>query len=491
MTVAISTGALAGGDVGNGVTGFFGVPYAAAPLGENRFRMPQPATPWDGVRPASLHAPAAWQSAVPSPRHLVDLGVAAESEDCLTVAVWTPAPDPQAKLPVLVFIHGGAFLTGSGSLAAYDGAALAARGTVVVTVNYRLGMFGWLRAPELGATGNEGLADQAAALAWVQAEIAAFGGDPANVTVFGESAGAASIAAHLAAGRGGSLFRRAILQSGAHNLCGSVAAADAAHDRVAEWLAERSIAWSALRTMAPADLVALQQQALPRSAGLSLRPVTDGDLVPTDPAAALAGGAGTGVSVLAGTNRDEMGFFWGRDPGLDTVTDKRLAALVGAWTDRPDEVAAAYRAVRAARGELTDPRSLAMAMGADGMFRRGVIELAEQQTRHGSAHVYLFDWESPLFDGLVGAGHVLELPFVFGTYAHPTCAGYVGPDPAAAALSERMQDAWVRFASSGDPGWPAYDLERRATQRFGVSCPVENDPYGDELRAWTLAGVTA
>ncbi len=491
MTVTISTGALAGADLGNGVTGFFGVPFAATPIGELRFRLPRPALAWDGQRPAALHAPAAWQSALPSVRNLADLSVAAESEDCLTVAIWTPSPDPQARLPVLVFIHGGAFLTGSGSLPAYDGASLAARGAVVVTVNYRLGIFGWLRAPELGSTGNEGLADQIAALAWVQAEIAAFGGDPNNVTVFGESAGAGSIGAHLAAGRGGTLFRRAILQSGAHNLCGSVAAAEAAHDRLAAALAERSLTWESLRTMAPADLVALQQDALPRSAGLSFRPVTDGDLVPVDPAAALAGGAGSGVSVLAGTNRDEMGFFWGRDPSFDSVSDERLLALAGAWTDRPAEVVAGYRAARAARGESTEPRPVAMAVGADGMFRRGVIELAEQQSRHGSAHVYLFDWETPLYDGLVGAAHVLELPFVFGTHAHPSCAAYVGPDPVAAELSERMQTAWVRFASAGDPGWPAYDLLRRATQRFGRACPVENDPYGAELRAWAFAEVSA
>lgn len=484
MQVTISTGVVAGTAPVPGVWAYRGIPYAAA----ERFGPPLDPAPWTGVRDGSRPGPSAWQSTSPAPRDLIDLAVAAESEDCLSVDVWTPATAPGDRLAVLVFIHGGAWLTGSGSLAAYDGARLAARGVVVVNINYRLGIFGWLRAPSLGTSGNEGLADQIAALTWVQREIAAFGGDPTNVTVFGESAGAGSIAAHLAAGRGGSLFARAILQSGAHDLCQSVAEAERQTATMAEALAARSLGWDDLRRLPAAELIALQQDALPRRAGMWFRPVSDGGLAPADLGAALAGGAAAGVPVLAGSNREEIGFFWGRDPALDTVAEESLPALVAAWTDRGSELAAAYRAARARRGATTDTRAVAVAIASDGMFRRGVIELAEAQVRHASAHVYLFDWRSPLYDGLVGAAHVLDLPFVFGTHRSPQCAPFVGDAPEADALSDAMRNAWVAFARSGDPGWPRYDTSHRPTRVRGPGCPVVDDPDGEELRAWDLVG---
>ncbi|MDH4146102.1 MAG: carboxylesterase family protein [Acidimicrobiia bacterium] len=483
-TLTVSTGSLRGRRDPDGVHFFGGVPFADPPLGAQRFAPPRPPSPWTATRDATAHGPGARQAAAGPGRALVDLGVPAESEDCLTVAVWTPTTDPAAALPVLVWVHGGAFVIGSSSVAVYDGGHLAARGAVVVGVNYRLGLQGWLRCDALGATGNQGLADQIAALEWVQREITAFGGDPANVTVFGESAGAASVAAHLA--RGGDLpFRRAILQSGAHNLTKSVEEADALGAKALEAVGGDA---QRLTTMSADELAQLQEQIAPRAAGVAFGPVRDGDLVPVDPLAAIAAGSAAGIPIVAGTNRDEMGFFWGRDERFDVVSGEHLAGMLARWTDRPDAVLAAYRTARAGRGEPTDTRALAMALGADWTFRVPVSQLADAQSAHAPVHSYRFDWPSPRYEGLVGAAHTLELPFVFGTFQRPECAEFVGDGPAAAALSDVIATAWVDFARHGDPGWPAFDPAGRATRIFDAECRVESDPAGDERRAWAQAG---
>ncbi len=479
-TATISSGRVAGRPVGEGVTAFLGIPYAEPPLGPLRFAPPERPRGWDGVRNATTHGDAAPQ-ALPGPgRPIVDLSVSSESEDCLTLSVWTPDPAPGAGLPVMVWVHGGAFVVGGSSVAVYDGARLAARGVVVVGINYRLGLAGWLRCPDVGASGNQALADQIAALDWVRAEIGAFGGDPGNVTVFGESAGAASIVSHLA--RGGDLpFDRAIIQSGAHNLCKSV---DEAERVAADVAADVGGDLALLRTMPTADLLALQERVAPRSAGVLFGPVADGDLVPTDPAAALAGGSAAGIDVLAGTNLDEMGFFWGRDDRFDEIGDGFLLGMVGRWTgDGADGAIEAYRTARAARGAPVDNRALAMAMGADWTFRAPVAQVAAWQAEHARAWSYLFDWPSPLYDGLVGSAHTLDLPFVFGTHDHPACRAFTGgSSPEADVLAELLGATWVGFASGDDPPWDPYDTACRHTQILGADPRVEADPAGVELQ---------
>ena len=381
----------------------------------------------------------------------------------------------------MVWFYGGAFVAGSNAVPAYDGSRLAARGVVVVSVNYRLGLLGWLRCPAIGATGNEGLADQRAALDWVQAEIAAFGGDPGNVTVFGESAGATSIATHLAAGATGG-FRRAILQSGSYNLVSSVDEADATAARV---LSELGVPADQLRQLPVGTLMAAQEAATPRSGGVFYRPVTDGDLVPEDPAAVLA--AGVGRPVLCGTNRHEMGFFFGRDERFDQVTDEQLTSLVGRWHDHPAEVISTYRRARNLSKEPTGNRDLALAIASDWTFRAASVALAGWQGTAGTAHLYRFDWESPLFDGLIGAAHVLEVPFVLGTYDHPSIAGFTGHDRSpeqVAALSEEMGRAWAAYATSGNPGWARYEPKRRITRTFGGPRKTVDAPNQVELALW-------
>jgi para-nitrobenzyl esterase len=471
------------------VTAFLGVPYGAAPVGPLRFADPVPAGRWEGVRTATVAGPAPIQGA-PSPgRFLADLSSPVQSEDCLNLSVWTPSADPAAKLPVMVWFYGGAFVAGSNSVPAYDGARLAARGAVVVGVNYRLGVFGWLRSEALGADGNQGLADQAAALAWVGEHISAFGGDAGNVTVFGESAGAASIALHLAGFAAAATpaanlpFRRAVLQSGSFNLCSTVAEAD---DTAARVLRHLGVAPSALRDLPASVLRDAQDEATPRAGGVFYRPVTDGGRVPVDPAAALAD-RGVPVPVLCGTNRHEMGFFWGREERFDRISDEFLAALAGRWHADPAGLLDTYRQARSARGEAVDNRSVAVAVGNDWTFRAASMALAAWQSDRAGAHAYRLDWCSPLHDGLVGAAHVLDVPLVFGTYEHPSVAAFCGSDVAldeVAAVSDEMGAAWVAFARDGDPGWPAYEPVRRTTRLFGGATPTTDDPEGVELRCW-------
>ena len=249
-------------------------------------------------------------------------------EDCLYLNVWKPATG-DGRRPVMVWLHGGAFTFGAGSRPSYHGSALARRGdVVVVTINYRLGVFGWLRGIDvcgqvLPTSGNEGLLDQLAALQWVKDQIASFGGDPDNVTVFGQSAGATSIHAMLATQPQHRLFHKAILQSGT-NLFHPPEAANRVLDAVLRDLDVASHALGRLRDLAAAELLEVQTRVTPRAAGIAYRPVADGDVIPTDPFAAVAGGSAREVPLLIGTNLEEQKFFSRLDPEVEQLTDERL-----------------------------------------------------------------------------------------------------------------------------------------------------------------------
>jgi len=499
--VAVSGGKVRGHRPSS-VWAFFGVPYAGSPGGAGRWRPPTPPEPWAGVRTADGFGPIAPQ-APPSFDFAVPSGTPEQSEDCLTLNVWTPGLDERRR-PVMVWIHGGGFTSGTGSAPLYEGTALAEVGdVVVVTINYRLGALGFLGHPELAdgagqeGIGNWGLMDQVAALRWVRRHIADFGGDPDNVTVFGESAGAMSISALLGAPAARGLFGRAILQSGPPYTHTEEEAVSAAGDLAAE-LGLAGPTRRALEQVPAADLVAATEvlQGRPPRPGqipLPLLPVLDGRFLSRPPQAAVRGGDHAGVTLMVGTNRDEVALQVFADPKAVGMDDDQLRARVrrAAPTADPETVVAHYRTVRAARGEGTGPRDMWIAIGSDLVFRLPTLRLAAAQGDHqGATYVYLFTWVTPIFGGVLGSCHALEIPFVFGSVRRPSVAGLTGGGPEAEELSRRMQLAWTAFARTGDPthpeagAWPAWDDDRRTTMVLGPDGGPVDAPRNDELAVW-------
>jgi para-nitrobenzyl esterase len=499
--VKTSNGALRGASE-DGLAVFRGIPFAQPPTGERRFRAPEPAESWEGERDATHFAPASLQVArmvqAQSPlAGMFSVPQEETSEDCLYLNVWTPGLDG-ARRPVMVWIHGGAFRTGAGSSPMYDGANLARRGdVVVVTVNYRLGALGFLALEELGEA-NWGVLDQVAALEWVRDEIEAFGGDPSNVTIFGESAGGKSVETLLATPHARGLLHKAIAQS----TYDPQMTFEATRPTAEAILGELGIAASEaerLRTL-PAEAI-VEAQGKVQDAALAegrpnlgaFNPVIDGRVVPNHPRDVVESGEVAGVPLLVGTTLDEWRLFGAMQPAVADVDEGGLLRRLGAAI--PDEAGRrraveAYREARAARGEDTRPFALLSAISTDRTFRIHSTQLAEAQSAHQpQTFMYLFTWHSEAWEGKLGACHALELPFVFGTFDTPL--GRLAGDSAEAhALSERMQDAWIAFVRSGDPRtgslpeWPSYEPERRATMLLGRECSVEEGPMEAERRFW-------
>jgi para-nitrobenzyl esterase len=472
-----TTTGLVRGSTENGLAVFRGIPFARPPVGELRFAAPQPAEAWDGVREALSFGPPPPQSQIfgPSPNPVT-------GDDWLTVNVWSPRPGTDAALPVMVWIYGGGYQFGQSADPTYDGARLAGEGDVVlVTFNHRIGVdgFGSLE----GAPDNRGLLDQVAALQWVRANIAAFGGDPAQVTVFGQSAGAGSIAALIAMPRAAGLFHRAIAQSApgtflSPSLAGDIMTAIAAR------LGRRPTA-DELRGVPTAEIVqagdAVSTAMLPQLGrwgaaaytAIPFAPVVDGDVLPRTPFEALAAGAGRDVDLIAGHTRDEYRLLLAADGRLGNLTDDDAATALRVLA--PDGYRQAYPDASAER--------LYELVHSDWLFRMPSHRLAEAQVAGGGrAYAYELAWP----DTGLGACHGLDSPLVFGTTQGGLLGLLLDAEPLAAAeqVSRHFRKAWTAFARSGDPGWPAYDATHRLTAVFGTELTVTPYPEEPSRRLW-------
>ncbi|MBI4941800.1 MAG: carboxylesterase/lipase family protein [Actinobacteria bacterium] len=482
------------GTVESGVAVFRGIPYAAPPVGSRRFAAPQPAMRWDGVRPATAYGPPPPQTDVLT-ENAPDGGTGggAADDDWLTVNVWSPEPDPAARRPVMVWIYGGGYVVGASSQPEYDGGRLARDGgVVVVTFNYRLGAEGFAHLE--GAPANRGLLDQVAALEWVRDSITAFGGDPDRVTVFGESAGAGSVAALLAMPRAAGLFRRAVVQSMPGTffspaLAADIAAACAGELGLRATVADLAAVDPALLALA-GDTVAgsadrpdrVARWGRPALRSIVFAPVVDGDVLPTTPWQALAAGAAKDVDLLAGHTRDEHRLFGLMSGLLGQVTPEQAQAALQDFAPGPD----GDRRYRAAYPDA-GPDALYELVHSDWLFRMPTLRLAQEQvTGGGRAHLYELAWTAPGMGGMLGACHGLDVPLVLGnlTSGRPALLIGDGPTADATALSALMRSAWTGFARTGDPGWPAYDLDRQRTQVFDTRSVVTPYPQERSRRIW-------
>jgi para-nitrobenzyl esterase len=482
-----------------GVSVFRGVPYAQPPVGPRRFCPPVACEPWKGVRDARHVGPIAYQfpTDLEEMQGRMDLP---QSEDCLTLNIWTPRPDGGCR-PVMAWIHGGAYLNGTGAAEWFDGTSFATRHDVVlVTINYRLAIFGYLHlaglAPQEVGSGNCGLLDQIAALRWISENIASFGGDPGNVTVFGESAGAMSIGVILGTPEAAGLFHRAILQSGAAANVTTAEDATAVTNAVmaALGLSPDEVGVARLRELPASEIMAAYGAvAVSHAPDMTasrvvptFAPVVDGVVLPQEPLRAISQGASSSVPVMIGTNRDEMEIMRLLDKSIYDFGDDEIGRrALNLFGDLSGEALSLYRGPGA-------PENVWTAVDTDRTFLMPAIALAEaHEAAGGRTWLYFFTWTTTAFGGRMGAVHTLEIPFVFNNFslgASPELTG--GPPADALALGERMHRTWAQFARYGDPthagipAWTPYEPQKRATMIFDTDCTVVSDPQRARREFW-------
>lgn len=472
----------------SGILVFRGIPYAAAPAGDLRFEPPRPAPRWSGVRDALDFMPACPQLVGRDP---TENNNSIMSEDCLGLNVWTRAVD-HGRRPVMVFIHGGAFIEGSARNSWQDGAALARRGNVVVvTLQYRLGPLGFLELARIGgsdyaSSGNLGILDQVAALRWVRQNIAGFGGDPDNVTLFGESVGATSVGILMTLPSTRDLFHKAILESNSgtrvgHNL-GRATAMARAYMRLV-----RAKSVADLKRMRWQDLRDAEQRFFDSAFGDStFGPTWDGGVIAGPPLHTIQSGGAMRIPVLLGTNLDEVR-YWTEIEELPlqskprpTLT-KQVAAFAGS---RAEDIVGTYARLNPNFGEAV------LQLETDALWRMAAIRMAEALCQRQPVYMYLFSYQSSSPNAHYGAAHAMELPFVFGNIDALDAIAFTGRAPYRQALMEYMQDAWIQFARTGNPSvtgttpWPQYEPAQRATMELGPVIRVLSDPYPEQRKAW-------
>ena len=471
------------GFVAGGITTFLGVPYAAPPVGALRFEPPQPVPAWAGVRAASDRGPNAPQRVgkVPGLDTAALIGSGwVEGDDYLTLNLWRPANDTTG-LPVMVFIHGGGFIVGSKDAPVQDGSTFARDGVVCITINYRVGIDGFLPIP--GVPTNLGLRDMIAALEWVRDNVAAFGGDPGNVTVFGESAGAMAIANLMASPLAQGLFRRAIVQSGHGAMTRSIPIAQRVVNKLAALL-RITPDRAGFTSIAPgAALDAVEKLGAPTTR-LDLRdehgrepvfgisrfiPVHGDDVLPEPPLAALAQGAGAGVELLIGTNAEEMNLYL-----VTSGVREKIGRLLSTYVLHRSQPQA-RKVLRAyGMGGGRKPGHVLTEAMSDLVFRWPARRFAE--THRGRTHMYEFEWRSPAFGGELGAAHAMELPFVFDTLAAAAGPeGLCGNDPPQ-ELATRVHRIWTDFARDGTLPWPEFTADTRQVYRLAAGAADHEPP---------------
>ncbi len=487
-----------------GLLAFRGIPFAKPPVGERRFCAPAPAEPWSGVRDASAFGFSAPQNKAQLDA-LVGMGVGAQSEDCLYLNVLTPAADG-GRRPVMVWIHGGAFTIGSGSQPMYDPVPLALRGDVViVTINYRLGALGFLHlldvcGEDLGTSANCGILDQVAALRWVRENIERFGGDPQQVTIFGESAGGMSVGTLMGTPAAKGLFQRAIAQSGAAHRVNDRDSASEVASLVLDAFEIDPRDAARLRDVPLGRILEVQAKLVAsykrHDALRAFCPAVDGRSLPESAIGAIRSGLSRDVSLMAGTTRDEWKLFGLMDPKSRELDEAGLLERVELHLpgDEPARRARGLiEAYRKARGGRTgiEPPELFYAIETDRVFRMPAIRMLEAQSVHRpQTFSYLVCWEAALLNGALGACHGIDVPFVFGSIGRKGAQKFAGSGPEAERLSARMMDAWIAFARSGDPNvddlpdWAPYDSRRRATMIFDRECALDDAPLDAERAAW-------